>query len=665
MWENIIDLIEAIEERFGFKPSAFDYLVVIVILVSILVSIGAALLKLYQTYILYRNQKLLNEDLYPYFDASDVDRATRHFISTKFQNVSPSEDDEPGQRYIASAKEELIPLLMKKGFSKGQHFYMILGETGMGKTTFLINLYLKLKKKNRFFKALPYDAELFAFGDPDSLSRMRAIADKRKTIVLLDAFDEDVPALRNYKQRLDEVIGVCREFKAIIITCRTQFFPTRDEEPHETGYYSLGSNNPIRFQKLYISVFDEKDVRTYLRRKYPIWRLNKRRKAQRVADQIPSLVVRPMLLSHIDEIIHSRKAFQYTYQIYEEMIQQWLIRESKKPDTIKQYKSLEIYRKLLYKFSLKLAEDLYRNRDQRGGYFITKEEIMQSKEIIEISTLAEDDVSMSANERRSKSLLNRNAYGHYKFAHKSILEYFLAKCLFKDAGFYRRFYFKGMDAAKNFFQEMVADFLQQKNITLLYEDGRMHNKNQILRTSEFLKIKYIHIKRIQHINAALLSSFYQATSLKIVDFDLAKVFYCLRLIEKGSVTQLLREIPSSPTKLVYERLNDIFEYFHLMTLAEAIKDGKFIIIEKANQHMALELRDTISELTSLHKILVEFPDKGNLDGNSAILLDLRYLDEFFSDLYLLKYSNPEFRIYITVDDTLKATKQVWGDPGGS
>jgi hypothetical protein len=79
-----------------------------------------------------------------------VHRATRYYVETKFQNISPSEDDEPGRSYIASAKDKLIPLLIKKVFNNNARdgkFYLVLADTGMGKTTFLINLYIRYKNR--------------------------------------------------------------------------------------------------------------------------------------------------------------------------------------------------------------------------------------------------------------------------------------------------------------------------------------------------------------------------------------------------------------------------------------------------------------------------------------------------------------------------------------
>src|SRR5262249_19224126 len=129
--------------------------------------------------ILYRNQKLLNQNLSPFFSDTDVKKATQYYIPTKFQNVSPAEDDEPGRKFIASAKQKIIPLFLKKVFRNGgddNKYYLILADSGMGKTTFMINLFLSYKNQIDWFGLNPkYNIELFPLGSPDSLEAVTKI----------------------------------------------------------------------------------------------------------------------------------------------------------------------------------------------------------------------------------------------------------------------------------------------------------------------------------------------------------------------------------------------------------------------------------------------------------------------------------------------------------
>ena len=69
-------------------------------------------------------------------------------------------------------------------------------------------------------------------------------------------------------------------------------------------------------------------------------------------EKIPHLSARPMLLVHVDDLVRSKREIQYSYELYEEMIEAWLKREQgfiQKPDDLRQ-------------FSEFLAVDIYLNR---------------------------------------------------------------------------------------------------------------------------------------------------------------------------------------------------------------------------------------------------------------------------------------------------------------
>ena len=110
----------------------------------------------------------------------------------------------------------------------------------------------------------------------------------------------------------------CRKFKKIIITCRTQFFPKGEEIPSETGVLKLGPRKAsekgmYEFWKLYLSPFDDEEVKKYIRKRYPFWMNDKRQKALKLSQKIPMLAVRPMLLAHIPDIIDSKVNIVSTY----------------------------------------------------------------------------------------------------------------------------------------------------------------------------------------------------------------------------------------------------------------------------------------------------------------------------------------------------------------
>lgn len=319
-------IIEILKQVGVDDQSIFLRLMILGIAIPIVLAILKFGWKGIQFLILQRNQRLLNRDLYPFFSDGDVKKATQFYIPTKFQNVSPSEDDEPSSKFIASAKQKIIPLFLKKVFKSAgddNKFYLILADSGMGKTTFMINLFLSYKNQITWFGLKPHHKiELFPLGSPDALEAVAKVEDKKNTILLLDAFDEDIKAVGDYKERMKEILSVVKGFREVVITCRTQFFPSEEEVPTEAGYVKTygDSGTEYKFQKLYLSVFDDKDIKRYLRKRFSIFKFSNRKKAKTIVEKSPNLVMRPMLLSYINDLVGKEGDFKYSYEIYEILI---------------------------------------------------------------------------------------------------------------------------------------------------------------------------------------------------------------------------------------------------------------------------------------------------------------------------------------------------------
>lgn len=167
----------------------------------------------------YKNWRAAR-DLAPYFDYQKVKNSRRFFIPTQFQNQSPTHEEEPafGHRFVS--KSPLIPFFLKTAFNEKKEsdkFYLVLADSGMGKTTFMINLYVRYT--SFFDLGRKYSIRLYPFGDDRILGQVKNIKleEARDTILLLDAFDEDkglIPPAKpdgrsddeRFRRRLDEVI---------------------------------------------------------------------------------------------------------------------------------------------------------------------------------------------------------------------------------------------------------------------------------------------------------------------------------------------------------------------------------------------------------------------------------------------------------------------------
>ncbi|HEX5757587.1 MAG TPA: hypothetical protein VF121_00175 [Thermoanaerobaculia bacterium] len=293
--------------------------------------------------------------------------------------------------------------------SRHRHL-LILADSGMGKSSCLINYYVRNQRlpprRRRRIAVIP-------LGIPHADDLIRKIDEQGGTVLFLDAFDEDTKAIRDHRARLLEVMDLCRAFNRVVLTCRTQFFPRDEEIPKDTGIVKVepkgaGELGTYVFQKLYLAPFNDDQVDQFLKRRYPAPQWKRRRSARNFVAAVPLLSVRPMLLAHIPDLVQSEHEISYGFELYERLIESWLQRESAwaKPETLRQ-------------FSEQLAVDLYCNRERRGAEWIPSTELAQ---LVKGWSLALEDWQLTG-----RSLLNRDAAGNYKFAHRSIMEYLFVR----------------------------------------------------------------------------------------------------------------------------------------------------------------------------------------------------------------------------------------------
>lgn len=376
-----------------------------------------------------------------------LDRQTKqsikNFVPTRGINIDPCDQEDVD----SDSGFELIPFFMKVFKNPEMQYFIILADSGMGKTTFLLKLFFKYKKK--IFKK--YKIILIPLSKNQALDEIKKIKNKQKTILLLDSFDEDRYAMEDYVGRLKEICNETELFYKVIMTCRTQFFPDSENEPRITGKmkFGVGKKN-VEFEKYYILPFSDSEINSYLKKKYYPFRRYKFDRSLKLISNCPQLVVRPMLLSYIDDLMEdSEKKYDRVYEIYDQLVKKWIEREALKNN------------KLLYEFSEKVAEYMYFNKT----VYI---------EGAQIENLCKKyNINLRSIEAKSRSLLNRNASGDYKFAHKSILEFFLYKKAYEDFEFRKTIILNGLSG-----YEMLESFIKE-NSTYFIQTLLSNNSKEI------------------------------------------------------------------------------------------------------------------------------------------------------------------------------------------
>jgi len=419
----------------------------------------------------------LKKNLSTYYLPEVVEKAYKYYIKTQFQNVSPEIEEELKDNATHIAKQDAIKHFIKAFKQRDRYkHYLVLAGAGMGKTTFLINLYLKYMCKIFIFSEKKIELIPMGMSIDDLLKKIEKIENQRNTILLLDAFDESQDAVNDYTITLKKILDNTKDFHKIVITCRRQFFPNEDES--ESCLYTsipiAGADGFYKFTKMYLSPFDEKDIDNYLNKKYSIFSFSfkKKQRAKEIVNNSSLLMVRPMLLSYIDDLIDTKQNYECSFQIYETLIDKWIEREAQKVkfNPIEQGK----FKEDLYKFSKLIAVYMYENKEKNAGFHIKYDEIEKFAE--------DNSIELDKMDYTSRSLLNRGT-DEYKFAHKSILEYFLALEAPKNQNFLNKFNFIGMDQARKFLDEFAYLKIQEayKKINL---DWKIKDKGRNL-----LKIK--------------------------------------------------------------------------------------------------------------------------------------------------------------------------------
>ncbi len=367
--------------------------------------------QLYKKLVHIRKKKIKELDEINDIMYGDPLELARYYVEPDCQEVNPADRHE--EDFLVSSEpiyKKIAEFLRAKKLDlPGNNQMFILSDAGMGKTSLLVML--KLLHITSFW---PQNTTwVLKILGKEALDKIKEIENKRKTILLLDALDEDPEIYGRVKERLLEVLKATRNFERVIITCRTQFFPEVEKGPFgQAGLISVGGYVcPLK----YLSLFDDKKVELYLKKRFPKKSLFSKHKqkikvAKNLIEQMGSLRSRPMLLSFIDKLMDSPliQEQQNEYKIYNAMVDGWLTREEAKTGIPKHtlFKACEI---LALEMAIRGIRDI---PDKELDLLIADISELQYVKAINI---------------KGRSLLNRNSIGNYRFSHQSIQEFLVAK----------------------------------------------------------------------------------------------------------------------------------------------------------------------------------------------------------------------------------------------
>lgn len=336
----------------------------------------------------------------------------KYYVGPSCQEINPADrrvDDEKVPKQPIMKKIDRFFKEEDDSNHPGSNQLIVLSDAGMGKSALLAMLKLMhLTDHNYVLKKLGHG----------SLDEIKAIKNRRRTILLLDSLDMDPMANGRVKERLIEVLDASQNFSKVIITCRTQFFPKdngyKDRLP---GKISLDG---FLCHLSYLSFFNKEKVNQYLSKRFKKRFLglgidkNKIVKAQSITDKMGSLSYRPMLLSYIKDLMKwtLTKKGDNGYQIFDALIDSWL--------KLEWTKNRDLNIDGLHDACLILAVWMQSHQKRQ----ISETELNQLIEKISRKFETVTQINM-----KGRTFLNKNSAGDYRFSHSIVQEFCVAKFL--------------------------------------------------------------------------------------------------------------------------------------------------------------------------------------------------------------------------------------------
>lgn len=343
----------------------------------------------------------------------------RYYIQPDCQQHNPTDYDEDSIRScVRSEIFNTINDFLERNTVEhdGRNQMFVLADAGMGKTSLF--MMLKLSQMLSFWPK-DYGCLLLKL-DEKTLERINTQKNKAKTVLLLDALDEDPLARGRIAERLQELLAASSHFRHTLISCRTQFFP-------DTGLDAFGRPGKVvvgtyTCPMIFLSLFNDSQVHSYLVKRFPDpWhnRLTKcvdprRERAEKLLHSMQSLQFRPLLLAHIEDLLESHQTHWNSYTIYEALVKVWLQREIRKMDR-QDIKPIPSERNLWD--ACRLIAVYLQSVGKRA---------LSESELAQLIAKLPDVAHLKHLDFGGRSLLNRTSDKDYRFAHYSIQEFFVA-----------------------------------------------------------------------------------------------------------------------------------------------------------------------------------------------------------------------------------------------
>lgn len=431
----------------------------------------------------------------------------------------------------------------------------------MGKTTFLIRLYRDYVLRIKLLPRKKMGICFVSLTEKDWISRIKNVTVPGNTILLMDALDENSEAISDCDLFLKKILDETKKFNKIVITCRTQFFSNQKAEPKRTGLVHAGTGKKSsEFIKKYVTPFTEYEVDLYLKKRFK-FNYFLRKDAKKIIEKVPEVMARPLVLNWIDYLLDKRKPLNYSFEIYGRIMNEWVERECGGQWIEKD--SGKLTKGKLIRLSYEIAQ-----------YMLDNEVTLVPAEIVD-EMARKENIELEPILAKSRSLLNRNSNGEFKFAHRSFLEFLLAKRVYDKKEIPSNEYFlHSMSGFRRFFCEYLKrDLCATYGIEELNRYFAKSKTSVMTTMEEAFKSDVLKIYSVKNTNMSDNSS---ALLVKIAFFP--KAIY--RILPGIECYYLLLEVVLGKQKMHYAEIvrnsvmiaNSTFTETHITPFLDDVSD---------------------------------------------------------------------------------------------
>ena len=350
-----------------------------------------------------------------------------------------------------------FPLMekVKEFFNSEQRVFLVLGDSGAGKSTFNMELECALwqEYKNKVGR-IPLRINLPAIEKPEhdmiakQLRRLgftepqiRELKLYRKFILICDGYDESQQTHNLYRSNRLNQPG---EWETqMVISCRSEYLGNDYRDRFQPGDRNKKSDATL-FQEAVITPFSINQVQAYIKQyvsiHQPLWRVKDYRQALELIPSLKDLVKNPFLMTLSLEVLprmvdpgeQQLQAARVTrVALYDQFVEQWLERGKQRlgekdltPQARAIFESLsdEGFTQNGIDYIKKLAVAIYK---KQGGHPVVEYSRFKDEGSWKDEFFSRKDKQLL----REACPLTRNG-NQYRFIHRSLLEYGLARAVF-------------------------------------------------------------------------------------------------------------------------------------------------------------------------------------------------------------------------------------------